>query len=176
MASKKGHSTVGIFGSTTHYDSKGHKIGVTNPSIFGGATHYDTKGKKIGTSSPNLFGGETIYDAHHRKIGSTLPGLFSTTYYDAKHNKVGSSTPFLGSSRNDCDLSNKYENLYEHSRSNPLAVRNTKSLDPYDPSPYSTPNVSKSSKNSKPDALTVAAFVVAIVIVGVFLLQGLTTH
>ena len=123
MASKKGHSRVGLFGDTIHYDAHGKKIGETRPGLFGGATHYDAKGHKIGTSSPQLFGGETIYDANHKKIGSTSPGLFGTSYYDANHRKVGSSTPFLGHSTNDNNLSNQYENLYANPINDPWRYR-----------------------------------------------------
>lgn len=113
MASKKGSSVTSLFGNTIHYDEKGKKIGETRPNFFGGATHYDERGNKIGTSSPNFFGGETIYDNNNKKIGSSAPGFFSCSYYDANGRKVGSSTPVFGQSNNDCELSNRYENLYD---------------------------------------------------------------
>ena len=37
----KGRSERNLTGGFTHYDSKGHKIGHSEPSFFGGYTDYD---------------------------------------------------------------------------------------------------------------------------------------
>ena len=43
-------SRPGLFGSTNHYDQKGHKIGSSRQGIFGSTTHYDAKGHNVGSS------------------------------------------------------------------------------------------------------------------------------
>lgn len=44
----KGRSERNFGGGYTHYDSKGRKIGRSEPQIFGtGYTNYDAKGRKI---------------------------------------------------------------------------------------------------------------------------------
>ncbi len=90
----KGRSERGLFGTITHYDEHGKKIGTSEPNLFGGYTNYDAHGKKTGTSEPGIFGGYTNYDAQGKKTGSAQPGMFGEyTNYDAKGKKTGSSTP-----------------------------------------------------------------------------------
>ena len=53
---KKINSRPGFFGSTIHYDERGHKVGESRPGIFGDIVHYDSKGKRIGDSNLGFFG------------------------------------------------------------------------------------------------------------------------
>lgn len=97
MAKKEGYSVEGLFGTITHYDSKGHKIGESVPSIWGGYNNYDSKGHKTGETRPSFLG-YTSYDAKGHKTGSSVQGFLGTTHYDAKGHKTGTTTPgFLGS-------------------------------------------------------------------------------
>ena len=54
---KKINSRPGLFGSTIHYDERGHKVGESRPGIFGDIVHYDARGKKIGESRRGMFCG-----------------------------------------------------------------------------------------------------------------------
>lgn len=91
---KKGRSVKGAFGTVTHYDEHGKKIGTSRPSAFGnGYNHYDAKGKRTGYSNKNAFGnGYTHYDAHGKKTGrSDKSALGGYSHYDAKGKSKGST-------------------------------------------------------------------------------------
>lgn len=94
----KGRSERNFGGGYTHYDSKGRKIGRSEPQIFGtGYTNYDAKGRKIGRTDKNIFGGYTTYDAKGKKIGTTDPRAFGGyTHRDANRKVVGNSDPNFG--------------------------------------------------------------------------------
>lgn len=68
---KKGRSVKGAFGTITHYDEHGKKIGTSRPSVFGnGYNHYDTKGKRTGYSNKNALGnGYTHHTVGGKKTG-----------------------------------------------------------------------------------------------------------
>lgn len=88
----KGRSVKGAFGTVTHYDEHGKKIGVSRPNAFGnGYTHYDAKGKRTGYSNQNAFGnGYTHYDNHGKKTGRSEKGAFGGyNHYDAKGKSKG---------------------------------------------------------------------------------------
>lgn len=95
--SNKGKSVPDIFGGGyTHYDSKGHKTGRSEPGLFGGFTDYDAKGNKIGRSERGIFGGYTHYDNHGNKTGRSEPSLFGGyTEFDAKGHVTGHTDPTL---------------------------------------------------------------------------------
>lgn len=60
MAKKEITSRPGIFGTTNHYDSKGHKVGESRPGLFGTVHHYDAKGKKVGTDVNSTPSGNVL--------------------------------------------------------------------------------------------------------------------
>jgi hypothetical protein len=102
----KGHSEQGLFGTVTHYDEHGKKVGRSEPGLFGGYTNYDANGKKVGTSDPNLFGGYNHYDNRGHKTGSSDPGMFgSYSHTNSNGKKVGSSDPGMFGSYNHSDSS-----------------------------------------------------------------------
>lgn len=72
----KGRSERNLTGGFTHYDTKGHKIGHSDPAFFGGYSHYDTKGHKTGHSDPSLLGGYNHYDSSGKKLVQVIR-LFS---------------------------------------------------------------------------------------------------
>lgn len=41
MPKKSIHSAPGLFGTVTHRDEKGKKIGESRPGLFGNTIHYD---------------------------------------------------------------------------------------------------------------------------------------
>ena len=71
MPKKSIHSAPGLFGTVTHRDEKGKKIGESRPGLFGSTIHYDVKGKKVGESRPGLFGGTIHTDAKGNRIGTS---------------------------------------------------------------------------------------------------------
>ena len=91
----KGRSDPNPFGGYTTYDSKGRKIGRSEPNLFGGGyTHYDANGKKVGSSEPGFLSGYTNYDADGHKVGGSEPNFFGGyTSYDTNGHKTGSSDP-----------------------------------------------------------------------------------
>ena len=60
------------------------------PGLFGTVTHYDERGRKIGSSSKGSFKTDH-YDAKGRRVGSTYSGRLKSDHYDDKGHKVGSS-------------------------------------------------------------------------------------
>ena len=60
MAKKEITSRPGLFGTTSHYDSRGRQVGESRPGLFGTTNHYDANGKKVGSSSPGLFGSTNL--------------------------------------------------------------------------------------------------------------------
>ena len=60
------------------------------PGLFGTVTHYNEKGQKIGSSSKGSFKTDH-YDAKGHKVGSTYSGKFKSDHYDVSGYKVGSS-------------------------------------------------------------------------------------
>lgn len=107
----KGRSEKDLFGGGyTHYDSRGKKIGRSEPNFFGGYTNYDAKGHKTGRTEPGFFGGYTTYDNKGRKVGKSEPGFFgSYTNYDSKGRRTGSSDPqIFGTGYNHTDSQGCY--------------------------------------------------------------------
>jgi hypothetical protein len=46
---------TGSFGNTTHWDSKGRKVGSSQSGAFT-TDHYDSKGRRVGKTEPGFFG------------------------------------------------------------------------------------------------------------------------
>ena len=82
--SKKIKSVPGFFGSTTHYDAKGHKIG---SSVGGGVkTDHYINGKYAGSSYDGGFKTDH-YDRSGKSVGSSYKGWFGTTDTEIKKKK-----------------------------------------------------------------------------------------
>lgn len=62
-------SEPGLFGSYTHYDEYGNKVGSSSPGLFGGYINYDKYGNKTGNSYKNFSGGYSSYDNYGNYIG-----------------------------------------------------------------------------------------------------------
>lgn len=60
MPRKSIHSAPGLFGTVTHRDEKGKKIGESRPGLFGNTIHYDAKGKKLERAGPVCLEGPSI--------------------------------------------------------------------------------------------------------------------
>ena len=58
MAKKEITSRPGLFGSTSHHDASGCKVGSSQEGWFGSTTHYDRSGHKVGRSEPGMFGSQ----------------------------------------------------------------------------------------------------------------------
>lgn len=89
-------SEPGLFGSYTHYDEYGNKVGSSSPGLFGGYINYDKYGNKTGNSYKNFSGGYSSYDNYGNYIGSSYPNMFGGyTHRDSSGNRTGSSDPYL---------------------------------------------------------------------------------
>lgn len=90
----KGYSRKNMWGGYNHYDSKGHKIGSSDPNLIGGYKNYDAKGHRTGDSHQNMWGGYNHYDMKGNKTGYSSPNLFGGyDHYDSKGKRISSSDP-----------------------------------------------------------------------------------
>lgn len=90
---KKITSIPGLFGTVTHYDERGRKIGSSITGSFK-TDHYDTKGRKIGST----YSGRLIsdhYDSSGHKVGSSYHGALTTDHYRGSR-KLGASRKSFG--------------------------------------------------------------------------------
>jgi hypothetical protein len=46
---------TGSFGNTTHWDTKGHRVGTSQSGAFS-THHYDSRGHRVGKTEPGFFG------------------------------------------------------------------------------------------------------------------------
>ena len=92
---KKITSIPGLFGTITHYDERGHKIGSSSKGSFK-TDHYDAKGHRIGSKYSGKLK-SVHYSSSGEKVGSSYHGSFSTDHYSGNR-KIGTSRKGFGRS------------------------------------------------------------------------------
>ena len=85
---------IGEPGNTTPENDKNTEVNmkkiVSKPGLFGTVTHYDERGRKIGSSVKGSFITDH-YNAKGHKVGRSLSGNFKTDHYGANGQRLGSS-------------------------------------------------------------------------------------
>ena len=88
---RKIKSVEGLFGTVTHYDEKGRKIGTSQKGTFK-TDHYDGKGHKVGSTYHGGF--KDDHYVGNKKAGSSYHSGFRSDHYDSNGKHIGKS--FLG--------------------------------------------------------------------------------
>ena len=90
---KKITSIPGLFGTVTHYDERGKKIGSSVKGSFK-TDHYDSKGRKVGSTYSGRLKSDH-YDSSGHKVSSSYHGTLTTDHYSGSH-KTGSTRKGFG--------------------------------------------------------------------------------
>ena len=90
---KKITSIPGLFGTVTHYDERGRKIGSSSKGSFK-TNHYDAKGHRVGSTYSGKLKSDH-YDFSGRKVSSSYHGSMATDHYSGNR-KVGKSYKDFG--------------------------------------------------------------------------------